>query len=256
MPRPLPIGDRLDLLGLPVHALDLPALLTRVDEMVASGGRFTIGYANVHTINQAMEHASVAEFMRRADVIYCDGNGIRLGAALLGNRLPRRMTGADWIWDLGGHCAARGHHMFWLGGQEGVTARAAVNLQRANPGLEIAGTWHGYFDKEGSGSQEVVDRINDSRPHVVLVGMGTPIQETWVTRWRDSIDAPVVWALGATADFVSGDLDRGASVLYDHGMEWLARLTVDPGRLWQRYLIGNTSFLARVLAARARRRRP
>ena len=171
MPRPLPIGDRLDLLGLPVHALDLPALLTRVDEMVASGGRFTIGYANVHTINQAMEHASVAEFMRRADVIYCDGNGIRLGAALLGNRLPRRMTGADWIWDLGGHCAARGHHMFWLGGQEGVTARAAVNLQRANPGLEIAGTWHGYFDKEGSGSQEVVDRINDSRPPVVLVGM-------------------------------------------------------------------------------------
>jgi N-acetylglucosaminyldiphosphoundecaprenol N-acetyl-beta-D-mannosaminyltransferase len=238
-----------------VHALDLPSLLTRLDGMIASGGRFTVGYANVHTVNQALEHADVAEFMRQADVVYCDGNGVRLAAALLGDQLPRRMTGADWIWDLARHCAERGHRLYWIGGAEGVTERAAAALQRAEPGLDVAGTWHGFFDKTGDGSEEVVRHVNASEPHVVLVGMGTPVQERWITRYRDAIDAPVVWALGATADFVSGELDRGPALLYDHGLEWLARLTVDPRRLWQRYLIGNTTFVARVLSERAHRRR-
>jgi exopolysaccharide biosynthesis WecB/TagA/CpsF family protein len=81
--------------------------------------------------------------------------------------------------------------------------------------------------------------------------MGTPVQERWVERWRGAIDAPVVWVLGATHDFVSGRVARGPAWLHqDH--EWLARLLVDPRRLWRRYLIGNVVFAGRVLGQRLR----
>jgi len=249
-----PTGERIELLGCPIHVHDLRSLLQTVDDMIDAGGRFTLGYANVHTLNQAVEHHDVAEFLRAADVVYCDGNGIRLGAALLGDALPPRMTGADWIWDLGRRAAERGHRVFWLGGRDGVTAAAAERLQRAAPGLQIAGTHHGYFDKQGAGSDEVVAQINAASPDIVLVGFGTPLQERWVLTHRDAIEAPVVWVLGATADFLAGEVSRGPSLLYDHGFEWLSRLLVEPRRLWQRYLVGNSQFLARVMRERRARR--
>jgi len=250
-----PIGERIELLGLPVHVHDLHSLLRTVDDMIAAGGRFTVGYANVHTLNQSLDHPAVAEFARQADVVYCDGNGIRVGAALLGDLLPARMTGADWIWDLANHAAGRGLRLFWLGGREGVAAAAADRLRQVAPDLQIAGTHHGYFEKTGPESEAVVERINRVAPDIVLVGFGTPLQERWVLEHRRKIDAGVVWVLGATADFVSGAVPRGPSLLYDHGFEWLSRLLVDPRRLWHRYLLGNTRFLARVLSERRRRGR-
>ena len=255
MPGYPPTGERIDLLGFPVHAHDLRSLLQVVDDMLDSGGRFTVGYANVHSLNQASEHPDVAEFIRTADVIYCDGNGIRLGAALLGASMPARMTGADWIWDLAQHAADRGARVFWLGGREGVASTASRRLQRAVPDLEVVGTHHGYFDKDGTESEGVVEQINRAAPDIVLVGFGTPMQERWVLDHRATIDAPLVWVLGATADFISGQVSRGPSLLYDHGFEWLSRLLVEPQRLWQRYLLGNTRFLIHVLRERRSRRR-
>ena len=79
--------------------------------------------------------------------------------------------------------------------------------------------------------------------------MGTPTQEHWVQEHRGALKAPVVWCLGATADFVSGQTSRGPQWLHDNA-EWLARLLTEPGRLWRRYLLGNPLYLARVLRQR------
>ena len=248
-----PLGARVHLLGLPVHVHDLTSLLRSVDAMIASGGRYTVCYANVHTMNQAIELPDVAEFMRQADLVYCDGQGVRLGAAALGTSLPPRMTGADWIWDLARYAGREDLGVYWLGSEDGVTEAAAAELTREVPDLRVVGTHHGYFAKEGHESDAVVARINAARPDILLVGFGTPLQERWIAANRDAIDAPVVWALGATADFIAGVVSRGPSILYDHGLEWLARLLVDPRRLWQRYLVGNTQFAIRVLRERSRR---
>ena len=63
----------------------------------------------------------------------------------------------------------------------------------------------------------------------------------------------VVWCTGATADFVSGRTVRGPAWLHQR-QEWLARLVVEPRRLWRRYLVGNPLFVARVLRERWGRR--
>jgi N-acetylglucosaminyldiphosphoundecaprenol N-acetyl-beta-D-mannosaminyltransferase len=135
-----------------------------------------------------------------------------------------------------------------------VADAAAGRLQEAHPGLRVVGTHHGYFHGDEGGSEAVIDRINGAGADVVLVGFGTPLQERWIAAHRGRIEAPVVWAIGATADFVAGHVPRGPAVLHQHGLEWLARLTVEPRRLWRRYLVGNTRYLARL--ARARRRAP
>ena len=243
-------GSRVDVLGVGVDRCDLRGLLDRVDELVRAKGRSTVAYANIHVLNTSVNDPELRAFLNGVEVCYCDGAGVVLGAKVLGETLPERMTGADWIWDLAREAEGR-WRLFWLGSEPGVTETAAAKLRERQPGLDVI-TDHGYHKKDGPENDALIDRINAAAPDILLVGMGTPVQERWVMANRDRIHAPVVWVLGATADFVSGKVSRGPAVLYNN-QEWLARLITEPRRLWKRYLLGNTVFLARVAGQRARR---
>jgi N-acetylglucosaminyldiphosphoundecaprenol N-acetyl-beta-D-mannosaminyltransferase len=227
-----------------VQAIGWTELLAKVDGFVADGGRHTIAYANAHVLNAARVDAVVRELLDAADVCYCDGNGVRFAARVRGDEAPQRMTGADWIRDFTRHAEGR-WRVFWIGGEPGVAAEAARRIRVHHPALEIA-TEHGFHD------DDVVPLVNAFRPHVVLVGMGTPTQERWVAARRARIDAPVVWCVGGLQDFVAGRVGRpGPRWLLDHH-EWISRLATDPRRLWRRYLVGNAVFVARVVGERVR----
>ncbi len=243
--------QRVSLLGVPVDVLTRTELMDRVADLVERGERSTVGYVNVHVLDRVGLYPDLLDFFRSLDLCYCDGKGVVLAARLQGDHLPERMTGADWIWDLA--AAAEGRwRICWIGSEPSVTAEAAAVLQQRHPGLEIV-PHHGYHAKSGPENQAFIQQVNSAEADIVLVGMGTPVQERWVLANRDAMDAPVVWCLGATADFISGRVSRGPQWLYER-QEWLARLFVDPKRLWQRYLLGNARVIARVLATSTRRR--
>ncbi len=238
---------RVDVLGLPVDALDVEGLLARVAELVTARRAARVAYLNAHVLDVALRHDEVAAFLKRADVVYCDGEGIRVAAGLLGHSLPTRMTGADWIHDLAARAAHEGWRIAWIGGRPGVCARACEVLRAAHPSLDLLPE-HGFHDDE----EALLARVAEWSPDIVLLGMGTPTQERFVLRNAARLQAPVTWVVGAVADVVSGDVPRGPRWLYTR-QEWLARLLVDPRRLWRRYLIGNARVAVKVLRARGRR---
>jgi N-acetylglucosaminyldiphosphoundecaprenol N-acetyl-beta-D-mannosaminyltransferase len=67
---------------------------------------------------------------------------------------------------------------------------------------------------------------------------------------RDGLEVGVALTGGAVFDYVSGRVRRGPRLLTDNGFEWLARLLVEPRRLWRRYLVGNPLFVLRILMRR------
>jgi N-acetylglucosaminyldiphosphoundecaprenol N-acetyl-beta-D-mannosaminyltransferase len=236
------------ILGVGVHRLSMGDLIREATRRARSGVRSTIFYANVHVLNTAYRDPQLRALLNGADIVYCDGAGVVLGARLLGHRLPGRMTGADWIEPLCKTCAAEGVTLCFLGGRPGVAARAAQLLQARHPGLRIAGAHHGYLG-DSAVCAATIAAVNAARPHILLVGMGTPTQEKWIAAHRQQLEAPVVWAVGALFDFVAGIQPRGPRWMLDHGLEWLCRLWSDPRRLWRRYVTGNPLFILRVLRA-------
>ena len=159
------------------------------------------------------------------------------------------MTGADWIYDLARFGAENDLSLFLMGSRPGVAARAAERLRSLFPALAITGTHHGYLAEAGA-AEEAIRSVNEARPDIVLVGMGTPIQEKFLRRCRDRIDAPVCWVVGALFDFVAGEVPRAPKWMLDNGLEWLFRLAYEPRRMWARYLVGNALFLWRVAVRR------
>jgi N-acetylglucosaminyldiphosphoundecaprenol N-acetyl-beta-D-mannosaminyltransferase len=242
-----------EVLGVPVTRLTLFALIERVLVLSRAGELATVLYANVHVLNTAYTDPDLRRIMNAADVVYCDGAGVVLGARLLGHRLPERMTGADWIHTLCARCAAEGLSLYLLGSQPSVAERAAQELITLHPGLRIVGTHHGHFHDTPDATEATIAAVNATQPDILLVGMGTPLQEKWIAAHRAELDVPVVWAVGALFDFVAGVQPRGPRWMLDHGLEWLYRLLSNPRRLWHRYLIGNPLFMLRVLKQRITR---
>ena len=245
-------ADRAEVLGVGVDRLTVEDLRSEVGRLAREDERALVLNVNAHALNLCYEDAALRAFFNSAEVVFCDGAGVVLAARIFGGRLPARITYADWAWSLAAFAAAEGFSLFLLGGRPGVAQEAAKRLRERYPDLEISGLHHGYFDhRAGSPENEAVVReIKAARPDILLVGLGMPLQERWLMENREHLVFGVALTGGAVFDYVSGRLRRGPRLLTDNGFEWLARLLVEPRRLWRRYLIGNPLFLSRVLKQR------
>lgn len=249
------VGDRrqeVRILGVPVDPLTVEELHARIAGFVEGREHALVLHANAHGLNLCYRDGRLRRILDRAEIVFCDGAGVMLAARILGRRIPERITYADWTWRLAEFAEERGFSLFFLGAHPGVAEQAAGRLRERFPNLRIAGVQHGYFDRStGSPENEaVVKEINAARPDLLLVGFGMPIQEYWLDENWERIGASVALTGGAVFDYVSGELKRGPRLLVDNGLESVARLIVEPRRLWRRYVVGNPLFLLRVLKQR------
>ena len=59
---------------------------------------------------------------------------------------------------------------------------------------------------------------------------------------RGQVNAVMI-GVGAAFDYHAGTIKRAPLWMQRHGLEWLHRLSSEPGRLWKRYLVTNTLFI-------------
>jgi N-acetylglucosaminyldiphosphoundecaprenol N-acetyl-beta-D-mannosaminyltransferase len=237
-----------ELLAVRIDLFRLSQLLELVRLAVASASRFEVFYVNIQSVNLSRRHSDFRETLNAGDIVYCDGTGVRLGARLLGMDIPQRMTGADWIHDLCRLAVRDDLSLFFLGSASGVAEEAAGALRVRYPGIRIVGCAAGFET-----CKDTISRINSSGADILLIGMGSPRQERFIAQNRTDVDVPVMWAVGALFEFVSGRIPRGPHWMTEHGLEWLCRLAIEPAKLWRRYLIGNPLFMARVMREALRR---
>jgi N-acetylglucosaminyldiphosphoundecaprenol N-acetyl-beta-D-mannosaminyltransferase len=120
----------------------------------------------------------------------------------------------------------------------------AEAMRAKYPRLEIAGMHHGYFDSRHTST--IVNDINTSGAHILLVAMGAPRQDLWLAALREELRVPILMGVGGLFDFYSGNIRRAPMWMREIGLEWVWRLLQEPERMWRRYLIGNPLFLYRV----------
>ena len=240
---------------IPIDLATPPDLLSTISEWASEHRTRRVMYVNAHVVNQSRTAPGLRDALGRADLVYCDGYGVRMAARVLGRPVPHRMTGADWIWDLARLCQASGHPLYLLGSEPPLAREAAARLRSLYPDLDVVGAHHGFFALGSDHNERVIEDINAHQPRIVLVGMGTPKQELWVDHYADRLEGAVVWTVGALFDYVSGRTPRAPRWLADNGLEWIFRLAIEPQRMWRRYLLGNPVFIKRVLGEARRQAR-
>jgi N-acetylglucosaminyldiphosphoundecaprenol N-acetyl-beta-D-mannosaminyltransferase len=145
--------------------------------------------------------------------------------------------------------ARNGWRVYFLGGAPGAAAEARTRLQHALPALQIVGVDAPHVDADGGLANEadVLERIAAAAPDLILVGLGSPKQERWIARYRASLGDAVAVAVGVSLEFMAGYVRRAPRWMSQAGLEWLFRLSQEPGRLWRRYLLRDPYFVWIVL---------
>ena len=239
---PVPI----EVLGVGIHPVSVDQLLEILTSWASLSETRRAQYVNVHALNLAWEESAFRDAINSADLVYCDGHGVKLGATFLGRFLPERMTPPDWINPFLTRLAALSIPIFLLGDEPGVGEACSERMSEDHPGILIAGNHHGFFGFPGKDDDAVVKLINGSGAGVVLVGMGMPRQEFWLMQNLSRLSASLVLPVGALFRFHAGIERRGPKWLTDSGFEWVFRLAQHPVMHFRRYLVGIPKFVARL----------
>jgi N-acetylglucosaminyldiphosphoundecaprenol N-acetyl-beta-D-mannosaminyltransferase len=246
-----------DVLGVGVSRADVPMLRRFLEEAVLSRRQLAVTFANPNYVMAAQHDARLRELMNGFDLNLADGWGVMLAAKVFGTPLPARMANDDLTDHLFGLPAEEGWGVFLFGNAPGTADAAAANLMRWYPGLRIAGTQHGHWaDESGRIAAADVDRlvaeINEAKPDILHVGLGTPLQQIFVTENRDRLEVPVIITCGAYFEHLAERREWYPAWVLRLRIGWLYRLYREPRRLWRRYTIELGAYLALVFRHRLR----
>jgi N-acetylglucosaminyldiphosphoundecaprenol N-acetyl-beta-D-mannosaminyltransferase len=237
--------EKVEVWGVPIGDLTRDQLTSIFLQLVKNRKRGWISYVNVHAMNLSYSIEWFHQYLQKSIMIYCDGQGLRYGAALLGKRISERIAFSEWILDVCEVAVQTGKGLYLLGATDEILEKAKRNLLHLYPTLAILGMHHGYFSDRESSS--LIDLINRSGADIVVVGMGMPKQEKWIQENFARLKPHLVLNAGSCFDFVAGTKKRCPQWLGNIGLEWLFRLILEPKRLWRRYLIGNPLFIYRII---------
>jgi beta-1,4-glucosyltransferase len=172
-----------------------------------------------------------------------DGIAVDLASlALYRSWFPDNLNGTDLIPALLA-AAPRETRVFLYGAKPNVLAKAAALLAERY-GCVVCGAIDGFSD---AAPEAVAREAAETRPDIVLVALGNPLQEEWIAGHAASTGAPLAIGVGALFDFLTGAVPRAPVPMRRLRLEWLYRWAQEPGRLRRRYTIGMARFLALVL---------
>jgi N-acetylglucosaminyldiphosphoundecaprenol N-acetyl-beta-D-mannosaminyltransferase len=234
-----------------IHNISLDDLIEYIRLSLNDNKKRIISYVNIYALNLAYELEWFRNFINRSDIAYCDGFGLILASKIFGTPLRYRFTPPDWIYLLLDKLDCNPCRFFLLGSKPEVVKTAAEKIISYKPDIMVR-FYHGYFEKERQSmeNEAVLSLIHDFKPQILLVGLGMPLQEKWISENFDDIQADVILPVGALFDYMSGNVKRAPLWMTNHGLEWLGRLYYEPKRLWKRYLIGIPLFYLRVYQQR------
>lgn len=183
---------------------------------------------------------------QQAEWIICDSKILFLLSKLLKNPLPEAIPGSSFFTDFYEyHKNNTDCKIFLLGAAEGIadTARKRINKKIGREIIIGAHSPSYGFEKNPQECEEIIHIINRSGANILVVGVGAPKQEKWITKYRSQMpNIKIFMALGATIDFEAGTLKRAPMIWQKIGMEWLYRCLKEPKRLFKRYFIDDMQF--------------
>lgn len=242
------------LLGLRVRVASAEELCARIVDWAARGQSRYVCFSPADHFVRARDLPEFRAALEQADWVAPDGMAVVWSLRLLGCGDARRVYGPDTMLVLLEAAAHSGIPVGFYGGTPETLRALLARVRTRYPRVEIAYAWAPPFRAlTPHENEEAIGRINASGARILFVGLGTPKQELWMAAHRGRVRAAML-GVGAAFDYLAGAKRQAPRWLMPLGLEWLFRLTMEPRRLWRRYLLNNPRFVRLVMSEFVRRR--
>lgn len=243
-----PKREGIELMRLFIDRLTEPEVCSWIlRELEAERGGVVVT-VNLDHLRRVADVAGYRELVDEADLVVADGQPLVWASKIKGDPLPARVAGSDLVSSLTEAAAGAARSVYLLGGNPGAAEGAAGVLQQRHPSLKIAG-WYCPpmgFEKDEQEMQRIISLLQEARPDVVYVALGSPKQENLIRDLRAHVPGAWWLGIGISLSFLTGEVDRAPLWVRKIGAEWFHRLIQEPGRLGRRYLIEGIPFAVRL----------
>jgi N-acetylglucosaminyldiphosphoundecaprenol N-acetyl-beta-D-mannosaminyltransferase len=221
----------LNILDIWVDPVDRHEAIRRVEEFLRDGDRpHAILAANPEKNYSFPEDPRLLATFKSADLLLPDGIGIVWAARILFGAKLERLPGSEFIFDICKLAEKTGCGVFIFGAQEETNKVAVDRLKNQFQDLNVTGRCNGYIND--AEMPALIDRINESRSEVLLVGLGSPKQENWFAKYHTELKyVKVCQCIGGTLDTIAGNVKRAPAIWQKCSLEWLYRLIIQPTRI-------------------------
>jgi len=242
-----PTKHRANVLGVGVHAIDLPGAVSVIESAVREGTKGYVCVTSVHGVMEAQRDPEFRDILNRALLVTPDGMPTVWVGRLQGNSAMKRVFGPDLMLEICQRSAGTGIRHFLYGGKPGIAGELAQCLRRNCPGIAVVGTFTPPFRPLEPSEQLALERqLETVLPDIVWVGLSTPKQERFMAATFRRLPCKIMVGVGAAFDIHTGHVQDAPKWIKDVGLQWAHRLCQDPGRLWKRYLVNNSAFLVAI----------
>jgi len=183
---------------------------------------------NPEIMMMAQSNPTMARAIERAQWVTVDGVGIQWARWVLGLAPVQRLTGVAVV----SECVTWPVRVALMGGAPGVADAAAAAMARA--GATVVWVHHGFVSR-GDWAR-VIDDLHHHHPDLILVGMGSPLQDEWIQQMAGVLEHGVAIGVGGVLDVWAGTVRRAPVWMQRAGLEWAWRVMWQPqrlGRLWR-----------------------
>jgi N-acetylglucosaminyldiphosphoundecaprenol N-acetyl-beta-D-mannosaminyltransferase len=230
------------ILGVPIDAIEMPAVLRKIEIAAGKGRPFVISTPNLNFLVNSQADREFREALLISDLCTVDGMPIVWIARLLGIPITRRTAGSDMVDTLRAVPRDVPLKVFLFGASEVVAAAAAERLD-ASANLKCVGWSCPTFGSVSELSADhLIDRINSSDADFLMAALGAVKGQLWLKQNHQRLKVPVRAHIGAAINFQAGVVARAPAVVQKLGLEWLWRIGQEP-YLWRRYWNDGRVFL-------------
>ena len=227
-------------LGVPFFCGTMEEALQKIDVLVKSKQAHHVAFINAHCLNIAFKDEPYRQVLKQCPVVFADGIGAKIGAAMLGYKVEENVNGTDMFPLL----AQKPYRIYLFGGSPEVAKNALEKARAIGGKAEFIGSTDGFF--KGKSEEELFAELDALKPDLLLVAMGVPKQEMWINQNLSRLPGCTAIGVGGLLDFVSERIPRAPLWMRKANIEWCFRLYCEPSRLFKRYIIGNPLFITRV----------
>ena len=194
-------------------------------DRIKNGQNTHVVTVNPEMIVNTKKNRRFSNIINNADLNIADGVGIKIALKMKTIDI-QNIRGVDFAKKMLEIASQNNLRVALLGAMEEVISRAIENIKTWYPDINIVYSRNGYFDN----SEEIKNDIISANPNILLVALGSPKQEFFISEILPSLNSCTAVGVGGSFDVYSGLTVEAPEIYRKMGLEWLYRTASDPKR--------------------------
>lgn len=204
-----------------------------LNHIITDRGEVIAGSAiaiNPEKVIRALQDSSVRSAIMSASIRFADGIGVVKTLARKSGQKVSRIPGCELWEEVMAKSASFNLPVFLVGASADVISATADKLQKQYK-VNICGVQDGYFAAEDE--DNIIENIGTLQPKIVTVALGSPRQEMFIQKCKETCPNTFFMGVGGTYDVYTNKVTRAPLAYRTLNLEWFYRLMSQPQRLFR-----------------------